>query len=123
MLLDNQASINVFRNPDLLKEIRKSTKEIVLNGVQTSAGGVKIDEEGDFNEVGPVYFSREATANILSFAAMVDRGADIRYDPKSERFTLQPKDSDNIYSFCQRIGGENLRLRRKDNGSSRADSP
>ena len=101
ILLDNQASVNVFCNPDLLTDIRKSKNGILLNGVQLEAEGVRVDLEGDFGEVGPVYFSEGATANILSFAAMADRGADIRYEHSAGRFTLRPPGSANIYSFCR----------------------
>ena len=101
ILLDNQASVNVFSNGDLLTDIRRCEHGILLNGVQADAPAVRVDYEGDFGEVGPVYFSRKATANILSFAAMVDRGADIRYDQAAGRFTLQPKGSKLIYSFCR----------------------
>ena len=62
----------------------------MLNGVQANAKGVRVSEEGYFNEVGNVYYSPNATANILSFAAMVDDDAKIRYDQHESRFTLQP---------------------------------
>ena len=71
VLLDSQASVKVFCNPLLLKNVRKSDRQVLLNGVQSSAAGVKITQEGDFNDVGKVYFSAEATANILSYAIMV----------------------------------------------------
>jgi hypothetical protein len=102
VLLDNQASVNVFCNANLLTDIRRSEHGILLNGVQANAEAVRVDLEGDFGEVGPVYYSKRATANILSFAAMVDRGADIQYSQIDERFTLQPRGSPNIYSFCRR---------------------
>jgi Zinc knuckle len=102
VLLDNQASINIFCNSDLLTSVRKTEKEIILNGVQANTDGIRIDTVGDFAEVKNVYYSAEATANILSFAAMVDEGATIEYDHTANRFTLQPRDSDNIYSFRRR---------------------
>ena len=92
----------MFSNGNLLTDIRKSRHGILLNGVQADVESVRVDLEGDFGEVGPVYFSRGAAANILSFAAMVDRGAKIQYDQQAERFTLQPKGSSSIYSFCRR---------------------
>lgn len=64
--------------------------------------GIRVDTIGDFGEVKNVYYSKDATANILSFAAMVDEGAIIEYDPNANRFTLQPRDSNKIYSFCRR---------------------
>ena len=69
VLLNNQASVNVFCNGGLLTDIRRSKQGILLNGVQAGVKSVRVDLEGDFEEVGPVYFSRGATANILSFAA------------------------------------------------------
>jgi hypothetical protein len=33
---------------------------------------------------------------------MSDSGADIRYNAKHGRFTMKPRGSDNIYSFCRR---------------------
>ena len=101
VLLDNQASVSIFCNRDLLSNVQKSQNQIVLNGVQANAKGVRVSEEGSFNDVGTVYYSEKSTANILSFASMVDDGAKIRYDQQG-RFTLQPKGSNNIYSFCRR---------------------
>ena len=60
VLLDNQASVNVFCNRDLLSNVRRSAKRVVLNGVQAKATGVAIDQEGDFCDVGKSYFSDEA---------------------------------------------------------------
>ena len=91
--------------------MRRSKHGILLNGVQADAQGVRVDYEGNFREVGPVYYSRRATANILSFAAMVDRGAEIRCNHIAGRFTLQPRGSKNIYSFCrQPVSGSNGRF-------------
>ena len=77
VLSDNQASVNIFCNASLLTDIRKSPHAILLNGVQLGAAGVRVDQEDDFGEIEPVYYSRGASANILSFAAMADSGADI----------------------------------------------
>ena len=70
-------------------------------GVQLEAKGVRVDQEGDFGEIGPVYYSRGATANILSFTAMADSGADIRYDHEAGCFILQPAGSRTTYSFSR----------------------
>ena len=101
VLLDNQASVNIFCNPSLLTGIRKSQHSILLNGVQLGAKGVRVDEEGDFGEIGPVYYSKGATANILSFAAMVDSGANIQYHHASGCFILQPAGSRTTYRFSR----------------------
>ena len=99
VLLDNEASLNVFSNRDLLTNIRKSSKNIVMKGVDASGDGVKIDTEGDFNEIGAVFVSENSSANIPSFAAQVDSGATVLYDHLEDRFSLTPPGSANTYIF------------------------
>ena len=102
VLLDSQASVNVFCNDKLLRNVRKSAKRVVLNGVQAKADGVVIELEGDFGEVGKVYFSRDSSANILSYAVMVDQGNDVSYDKLNDRFLLKPLGSSKVYSFSRK---------------------
>lgn len=73
-MLDNQASANIFSNAHLLTDIRKAENGIILNGVQADATGVRVELEGNFSDVGAVYYSEKASANILSMGAMVDAG-------------------------------------------------
>ena len=47
VLLDSQASVNVFCNRELLSNVREYKKKVVLNGVQAKASGVSISQEGD----------------------------------------------------------------------------
>lgn len=98
VLFDSQASVNVFCNEKLLKNVRKSEKRVVLNGVQAKADGVIIELEGDFGEV----FSKDSTANILSYAVMVDQGNDVSYDKMIDHFLLKPLGSTNVYSFSRK---------------------
>lgn len=86
VLLDGQASVNVFCNQKLLRNVRRSDKDVILNGVQSGVDGVKINQEGDFEDVGKVYYSNKSTANILSYAVMVDQGNIVRYDEVNDRF-------------------------------------
>ena len=102
VLLDSQASVNVFCNEKLLRNVRKSDKRVILNGVQAKADGVIIELEGDFGEVGKVYFSKESTANILSYAVMVDQGNDVSYDKLNDQFVLIPVGSSKTYSFSRK---------------------
>jgi hypothetical protein len=99
VLIDSQALVNVFKSKHLLRNIRKSQRSTILNGVQSGASGVSIDLEGDFNELGPVFYSEEASANILSLAHLVDSGGDVRYEAQLDRFTLRPATSNNLYIF------------------------
>ena len=102
VLLDSQAFVNVFCNEKLLGNVSKSDKKVVLNGVQAKADGVIIELEGDFGEVGKVYFSKDSTANILSYAVMVDQGKDVSYDKLNDPFVLIPVGSSKTYSFSRK---------------------
>ena len=107
VLLDNEASLNIFSNADLLTDVRKFERTIKVSGIQQGAG-VSVDREGEFGEFGTVYYSGSASANNLSFASQVDSGASIRYDHLSDCFTLQPKESARIYRFGRKrvVGSE-----------------
>lgn len=109
VLLDNEASLNIFRSDGLVSNIRKSTSPVTLGGVQRGAKGVKISLEGDFEDIGTVYVSKDSAANIISFACMIDKGAVINYEKNSDIFTLQPKGSLKTYVFSRKAvnGSEN----------------
>jgi hypothetical protein len=84
-----------------LTRIRRTPNGIVLNGVDKESKGISVDVEGELGEIGTVFYSPKASANIFSFAAMSDAGAEIEFDQETQRFTLRPKGSKNIYSFCR----------------------
>ena len=64
VLLDNEASLNIFSNLDLLTDVNKSDKTVRVSGIE-QGGGVSVDREGNFGEFGTVYYSGAASANIL----------------------------------------------------------
>ena len=107
VLLDNEASLNIFSNLELLTDVRKSDKTVRVSGIEQGSG-VSVDREGNFGEFGTVYYSGAASVNILSFASQVDSGAEIRYDHVSDCFTLQPKGSTRTYRFGRKrvVGSE-----------------
>ena len=74
----------------------------MTNGVHKGAPGVKVTGQGDFLDVGSVYWSGESAANILSFGAQVEAGANISYDQITDSFNLAPKDGSNIYVFSRK---------------------
>jgi hypothetical protein len=65
ILLDSQSTVSVFKNPDMLKNIRKSEK--VLRAI-TNGGHQDSCMIGDFPNLGEVWFNSESIANILSLA-------------------------------------------------------
>ena len=98
VLLGNEASLNIFSYKDLLTDIRQSDRSIKVSGIQ-SGGGVDVNREGEFAEFGAVFYSGDASANVLSSAARVDAGASITYDYLQDCFTLQPKGSVRVSRF------------------------
>ena len=77
VLLDNEASLNIFNNAELPTGIRKASKSIKVSGIQQGVD-VSVDCEGKFEELGTVFYSGSASANVLSFASQVDAGAAVR---------------------------------------------
>jgi hypothetical protein len=70
-----------------------------MTGVDFTAKGETIDEEGQFDEA--VYYSDKATANILSFASQIDEGAAIDYGKFTDDFTSQPANDKRINTFAR----------------------
>ena len=66
ILLDNQASLNVFGNRDLLTNLRKADVSVRMTGIELGSKGVKVDRVGDFADLGEVYFSENSSANLCA---------------------------------------------------------
>jgi Zinc knuckle len=81
-LLDSESSLNVFSTRQALRNLRPARNPVTMSGVQKGGKGVKIDEEGEFLDIGTVFYSEDATANILSFASQIDSGAEIKYEKR-----------------------------------------
>ncbi len=62
LLFDNQSTVNQIANPDLLTNIRKSQKPIV---VHCNAGKTKTDLEGELGDM-MVHHNPRSIANVLS---------------------------------------------------------
>jgi hypothetical protein len=99
VLLDNEASINIISNRNLLTGVRAAEKKVMVGGIQRGASGVKVTEQGEFRDVGNVYVNDSATANVLSFASQIDAGADITYDTGRGRFIMRPSGCETAYYF------------------------
>jgi hypothetical protein len=111
ILLDNEASLNIFRSKKLLNGIRESKRKVLLGGIQSGASGVRGTQEGEFKDIGTVYFNELASANILSFASQIDAGADITYDKARDRFVMIPDQGKNTHYFGRKqVEGSEGRL-------------
>ena len=79
ILLDTQSSANVVAAAELLTRIRRTSDGIILSGIDKDSDGIKVDMVGQLGEIETVFYSPKASANVLSFAAMSDAGATIRF--------------------------------------------
>ena len=65
ILLDSQSTVSVFRNADMLTNIRRSPHTL---RVLTNVGHQDQNLLGDFPNLGPVWYNSESLANILSLS-------------------------------------------------------
>jgi hypothetical protein len=100
VLLDNQASVSVFCNPDLLHDIRTADVPCRISGINNLA--IVATEIGDFNEFKDIYYHPEASANVLSFS-QTDKYCDNDYDPEFKVFRSIPPGGP-AYQFFQQDG-------------------
>jgi hypothetical protein len=102
LLLDNQSSVDIVGNEDIITNKRRANKPITTSGIQLGASPAIVDTIGDFDEFGSVYYSENSSANILSFASQVNAGAGINYDRLSDVFTLKRANGSNVYVFSRK---------------------
>ena len=57
---------------------------------------------GDFTDLGEVYFSQMASANVWSFAQQINSGARIEYVRAVDEFRMTPANSNRIYTFARK---------------------
>ena len=65
VLLDNEASIHVFRNPRFLTNIRPANVSVVVKG---AGGSTRLDRVGTSTIFGDVFYDPTMLANIVSFS-------------------------------------------------------
>jgi DnaJ-domain-containing protein 1 len=86
VLLDNEASLNIFSNKELLTNVRRADRSIVVSGIQ-SGGGVDVDREGDFGEFGT--WMQELTLDMTTYKTALHssrRGASKYIDSAGRQF-------------------------------------
>jgi hypothetical protein len=67
VLLDNQATISIFHNKDLLYDVRRLSKPVSVYGI---GGTVSCNQVGTFYPFGEVLYSPKATANVISLGKL-----------------------------------------------------
>jgi hypothetical protein len=85
ILLDNQSTIDVFCNKNLLTDIHKTTS--VMN-IHCNAGTKATSDVGDFPGYGQVWYHPTGIANILSLSRVRQKGFNVTYENKKNCFIV-----------------------------------
>ena len=99
VLLDNQAGRSIFKNRSLLSNVSNVTP-FYIGGIDGGSRGLRIDQEGDFEDLGRVACETTAAANILSKARLFDAGNTVSYDQSNDVYQLQGHQ--RRYTFCRK---------------------
>jgi hypothetical protein len=97
ILLDNQSTVDVFYNRDLLTNIREGTSSM---DIHCNAGVASTNLEGELAGYGTVWYHPNGIANILSLSRMKEHGHRVTYDSHDgNKFTVhkQRRDGPRLY--------------------------
>jgi hypothetical protein len=97
ILCDNESTIDVIKNPDLIVNVRRAKRHIELTGIGKEP--IKIQLEGELPGYGTVYFHPEVAANILSFHKLTKRFKSVTYDNKVKDAFLVQRDDGSFMEF------------------------
>ena len=84
ILLDSQSTVDIFCNPRILKNIRRTVKGMCIH---CNAGSRLTNYVGDLPRYGTVWYDPKAIANILSLCQVHDR-YHITYDSAYQQFIV-----------------------------------
>ena len=102
ILLDNQASVSVFKNVHILSNIRQAEHSCRISGISSDAQAIVATQVGDYNGYQGIYACPDASANILSFSETKSY-CDNNYDKDNDVFMSTPP-SDKTYVFKESNG-------------------
>jgi hypothetical protein len=103
ILCNNELTVDIFKNKDILESLRKTNKPIRLKGIKGNT--LEIDEEGDLLGYGQVYYHPKVTANVLSFYNMTRRLKSVVFDNKMKNAFKVTVDDGTVIEFEPSVMG------------------
>ena len=95
----------MFENAKLLRDVAKSDTPTMIGCMKTGAGGIHVDDEGTFRDLGAVGVAVGATCNILSACQMADTGMPYCYDIAKNEYAMVGTDIDYVFTRLLRDDG------------------
>ena len=99
---DSGANCGIFKNINILNNIRISNETATINGI---GGVLTTNVIGTFNNKHDVFYHPDAVANILSQSAERDNGATISYDNDKDEFVMSFENENYASLTFRRVGG------------------
>ncbi len=101
ILLDSQSTESIFKNKNLLTNIRDSESKLTLT---TNGGQITSTQLGNLQYIGPVWYNPESIANILSLA-QVRKVLRVSMDTAFEPCLLIHKEDGSVLKFRESESG------------------
>ena len=98
IILDTGSKVSIFKDKSLFGRIMDTKKPIIVEGINSTANGLLVVEEGLTN-FGTVYFNAQASGNILSFGEAVDNYDRVQYDSLGDKFIIKVSQWQPTYVF------------------------
>ena len=103
ILLDNQSTVDVSNNKEVLKNMRHSTTTM---NIHCNAGVATTNTIADLPGHGTVWYHPKGIANILSLSQVVKKGYHVMFDSKERnKFIVHKPDGRRTQVFKQSTGG------------------
>jgi hypothetical protein len=96
--LDTMSSLDIFKEKNLLDNLKESSRTLKLGGVNSKSECLTITQQGMFDGI-EVRYHPTVACNILSFSNRIKSGDSITFIDSANLFILVPKGSCTVYKF------------------------